>query len=54
MLSGRAPRSSSKGFQVKEGLMADDRATCARLWLLEEKTRKNGEKAYLVGNSICE
>lgn len=40
----------SRGFQVKEDLTVDDRATRARLWPLVEKARKNGEKAYLVGN----
>lgn len=40
----------SMNLQVKEDLTADDRATRARLWPFVEKARKNGEKAYLVGN----
>lgn len=35
---------------MKEDLTADDQATRAHLWPLVEKARKNGEKAYLVGN----
>lgn len=40
----------NEGYQVKEDLTVDDRATCACLWPLIEEARKKGERAFLVGN----